>query len=521
MADSQAELKSSFGEGLKWPETAPREVGTPTQLVMAAAAQRAPVRAIYGGTEVMRGHGKMYLPQEPGETNPAYESRLQRTFLYNGISRTVQVLGGKPFARPIDIGDDVPPLITEWIENIDNTGRHLNIFARDVFMDALLDGVSYFLVDMQAEPKDEQGNVVKINRSDQRAKEKRVYWVQYRADDVLGWKTEIRGGRLFLSQLRLKLDLTVDRGDFTEEEVEGVMVLVPGGWAQYVPIEDDEEGRYRLMASGDTSINYIPIVPVYAKRLAYMLGSPPLLDLAFLNLAHWQSSSDQRHILHVARVPLLFAKGWVSAPGDKLEIGPNRLITQENSDASLEYVEIRGTAIDAGRDDLKDLMEQMGDVAMRLLLPKTGDITATQTGVEAAEAHSALQAMAEGLQDSLEIGTAYSADIWGITSGGGSLKVYTDFGIALHDSEVGKMLAEAEAKGQISRETMWSEWKRRNILSDAFDEVEEADRLEESSKDENDQLAGLAGLMAAGKDKMPVADGDDAGAVEAAEGGDA
>jgi len=518
MAEAQAQLKSSFGEGLNWPQTAPLEIATPTPVVQAMAAQRAPVRAVYGGTEVMRALGKTYLPQEPGETNAAYESRLQRTFLYNGISRTVQVLGGKPFARPIDIGEDVPPVVREWMENIDNTGRHLNIFARDVFMDALLDGISYFLVDMQAEPKDEQGNVVKLRKSDRAAKEKRVYWVQYRADDVLGWKTEIYNGRLFLSQFRVKIDLTVDRDDFTEEDVEGVMVLVPGGWAQYVPIEDDEEGRYRLLAQGKTSIGYIPIVPVYTKRVAYMVGAPPLLDLAYLNLAHWQSSSDQRHILHVARVPLLFAKGWVSAPGDSLEIGPNRLITQENSEAALSYVEINGNAIGAGRDDLNDLMEQMGDVAMRLLLPKTGDITATQTGVEAAEAHSALQAMAEGLQDSLEIGTAYTADQWGITSGGGSLKVYTDFGIALHDSEVGKMLAEAESKGQISRETMWSEWKRRNILSDAFDEKEEADRLEENSKDDNDSLASLAGLMAAGKDKMPQNAGDDA---EDLEGGDA
>ena len=34
-----------------------------------------------------------------------------------------------------------------------------------------------------------------------------------------------------------------------------------------------------------------------------------MIDLAWLNLAHWQSASDQRHILHVARVPFLFGRG--------------------------------------------------------------------------------------------------------------------------------------------------------------------------------------------------------------------
>jgi hypothetical protein len=40
-----------------------------------------------------------------------------------------------------------------------------------------------------------------------------------------------------------------------------------------------------------------------------MRGSPPLLNLALLNIKHWQSQSEQDNILHVARVPLLVAYG--------------------------------------------------------------------------------------------------------------------------------------------------------------------------------------------------------------------
>jgi len=35
-----------------------------------------------------------------------------------------------------------------------------------------------------------------------------------------------------------------------------------------------------------------------------MQAKPPLLDLAWLNVEHWQSASDQSNILHVARVPI-------------------------------------------------------------------------------------------------------------------------------------------------------------------------------------------------------------------------
>jgi hypothetical protein len=42
-----------------------------------------------------------------------------------------------------------------------------------------------------------------------------------------------------------------------------------------------------------------------ALRCAFGDGEPPLLDLAYLNVKHWQSQSDQDNILHIARVPIL------------------------------------------------------------------------------------------------------------------------------------------------------------------------------------------------------------------------
>jgi hypothetical protein len=49
---------------------------------------------------------------------------------------------------------------------------------------------------------------------------------------------------------------------------------------------------------------YIPFVPLYGWRRLHV-GISPLRDLAYLNVKHWQSQSDQDTILHVARVPIL------------------------------------------------------------------------------------------------------------------------------------------------------------------------------------------------------------------------
>ena len=112
-------------------------------------------------------------------------------------------------------------------------------------------------------------------------------------------------------------------------------------------------------------INAIPVAPVYLNQTGFMCGSPPLMDLADLNITHWQSSSDQRNILHVARVPILFASGV--AEDIELVVGANAFMRASDPQARLEYVEHSGAAITSGKDDLKVLEFQMQAMGLQLL----------------------------------------------------------------------------------------------------------------------------------------------------------
>ena len=60
-----------------------------------------------------------------------------------------------------------------------------------------------------------------------------------------------------------------------------------------------------------------------------MRGSPPLLNLALLNIKHWQSQSEQDNILHVARVPILSVYGL--AEGQELTIGSSSAMRGKQS----------------------------------------------------------------------------------------------------------------------------------------------------------------------------------------------
>ena len=87
-------------------------------------------------------------------------------------------------------------------------------------------------------------------------------------------------------------------------------------------------------------IEHVPVVECAVDADYAMRARPPLLDLAWLNLAHWQSSSDQRHILHIARVPILFARGMDTAES-QIDIGPNRIIMQKTARRILNLLNIR------------------------------------------------------------------------------------------------------------------------------------------------------------------------------------
>ena len=62
---------------------------------------------------------------------------------------------------------------------------------------------------------------------------------------------------------------------------------------------------YRQVESGNFSLGEIPLVTIYSGKTENLVSKPPLLDIAYLNLAHFQRQADLIHSLHVASQPML------------------------------------------------------------------------------------------------------------------------------------------------------------------------------------------------------------------------
>lgn len=424
------------------------------------ADERERISALMGGTGTMRAAGKKYLPQSPAESQEAYSYRLAVSTLYNGLRRTVETLAGKPFSEAIET-ENVADSLKDWLDDVDLQGRDLHSFAHAVFKAALEDGLSHILVDY---PQTLPGATL----AEKRTTGARPYFVHLRQSQILGWRSERIEGVETLTQLRIMESVTEPEGQWATRTVPQIRILEPTRWETR---RKNEREEWVIFAEGEVSLGAIPLSTIYTDRVAFMQARPPLLDLAYLNIEHWQSSSDQSNILHVARVPILFASGFQDGT---FKIGAGAAITNDDPAAKLIYVEHTGAAIGAGRESLKDLEERMSLMGAQLLVKKPGARTATEKAIDSADADSALSLMVRNLEDSLEYALQFMAD-WEGLGPAGEVELVGEIG-GLEDMEIAGLM-KARELGLLSAETVFHEMQRRGLISDDMQWPEELARL--------------------------------------------
>jgi len=422
---------------------------------------------LLGGTHAMKKAGQKYLPKEPKESNDNYQNRLKRSYLFNAFGRTISYLGGQVFAQPVKLLDDVPTELktgsTEgYEEDIDLKGNNLDGFLKPVFQAGITDGCTCVLVDFPS-----ISVTGDVSLADVKQTGTRPYWVHIQTSAIIGWRTKRVDGKEVFTQVRIKEVEEVDDGDFGVEYVNRIRVLEPGRWRLYEEQERKGEVDWYLIGEGSTSLDVVPLaVFMPGERLSALTAEPPLEDLAYMNLAHWQSTSDQMNILHFTRLPILFGKELVEPEKlDQIEIGPNRLIHSDSPEGDLKYVEHTGGAIGAGHTHLVDLETKMAMWGLQLLMPKTGTITATEKALASGESDSTLKSWALLFVDFIELCLKYTA-MYLDKDDGGSVEVNTQFRwMQTLDAEV---LLRGAQFGVLPKRLVFEELQRRAIVSDQY-----------------------------------------------------
>lgn len=415
---------------------------------------------VYGGTLAMREAGTTYLPRWPQESVSEWESRRACSVLYPALKKTIGVMIGKPLGSPIGVGDDVPKGIEAALEDVDLQGRDLDSFARDVASYALRDGITWVLVDYPMVP-------VGGTLADEQRLGARPYLIHIPLRNVLGWQRDSSGR---LTQFRYAETIQEADGPWATQAVTQIRVWSPGSIQVH---RMTEHGVYVLIDETPVTMQEIPVVAVYGERTGNWAAVPPLEDLAWLNVQHWQSSSDQRNILHKTRVPFM-------AADEDLRTDPNAGVTITAAGIlvgfqNLRYIEHSGAAITAGRQDLLDLEDQMRRAAGELLSRSTLK-TATEAGLEASEGESWLRSWARNFEDALEACLGFMAK-WIGEPTGGTLSLDFDWNDTTLQADMITALTNARTSGNLSLESYLTALHDGGVLPPGRTVEEEMDAL--------------------------------------------
>lgn len=465
-------------------------------------------RDLRAGTTVMTAPGnvEVYLPKYEGEADPDYRERLQFASLRNFYAQAVLSILGKMFAEPPKLNDDVPEVMAKDLEDADLNGNDWTIVAEEYMDKALDEGISWLLIDYHTVPGIDKRPLTLL---EERQMGVRPYWVVVPQHSVLGVRYSKVGDVYIISQFRYYTCITRDSGDFGEETVEQIRVVEP---TRVRVFEKDASGEWVQTPDGDTvnTLGMIPVVPLNLHKTGQFEATPPLENLAYMNLEHFQIRSDQRRALSVASFPILAQYG-VDAKAGTARIGPMTSVAFEDEKARMEWVESQGIHLMAGDRELIRLESQMRTFGLAFENPQMY-ATATGRNIDASDAIAPIQRWAFRLRDALNSALWYTAQ-WRKLPEGGTVNVNTSFLKNQLTVEELKLLVEALKEGALTPGGFLARMRDYGLLSSDFDPDSEVRKLMEQAQQR------VADRLKLEKAKREAASGKSGGDRSSAAGG--
>jgi len=436
------------------------------------------MECVLGGTETMREAGEEFLMRFPYESDRNYMIRLQFATLFNMTELTLESWVGRPFSDPVNISENMDEQLKYILENdVDLQGNSVNVFSRNWFRIGLAKSFAHVLIEFPRIVAKEDGQPRTLE--DDRREKLRPFFRLLPPESVLFASCNSVNGKEVLSEVRI-LEERVGRDGFLETYTPRIRRLLPGRVELYEEqqMKGSKKKLWVVVDEYQTGRDIIPMVTFYSNRQSFMIGKSPLQDLADLNISHWNSDSEQRNVLSVARFPMLAASGAVDVA--KIEIGPKKLLQSEDPNSKFYYVEHGGTAIESGFKDLAELESKMSQYGSQFLRKRPGGETATARALDSAEATSPLQDVTLRFTDALNLAIEFMGDWMGIDSSkDNTVSISTEFGPENFESGDIQILSKARETREISRSAFLDELKRRGVLSDKFNAEEDAEELME------------------------------------------
>ena len=457
-------------------------------------------RDLFEGQRAVVEAGTRYLPRHPAEDREDYNHRLQHAEFFNAFKRTIIAGVGLLTQNPPKLSDDAPEdFIAEW-ENIDGAGTKGDVFVGRLCTDGTQTGLAGILVDYPTVSAPQL-----LSSDDEARRGLRPYWVRVCAEQFWSWRFTKVGGQTVLTQLVLREVVERPYGQFgtafvTQFRVfrrpsfdtfdsNGVAITALSDRVEWEVWEKESSNKPAVKKDGGVmqGIDEIPFAPLVVGNDAEGFEcTPPLMDLAWCNLAHYRVLTDRRNLEHVGCVPQPVRTGYKDSSEETsgvTKIGPNTLMDLPKG-ADFKFAEITGASFEPTEKDIEKLEKRMGALGMAFLSPDTRAAeTAEAKRIDSTAQNASLSTVATAVQDCLNNAARLHAK-FRKSATMASLEVNRQFEAIVMDTGLVSAFSDMEAKGQISRETMWAELQKGHILGEDFDAVKEQALLLKQQKAE-------------------------------------
>ena len=459
------------------------------------------IDALCGGTASMRAAGADYLPTfaiereewlNGGEAD--YQARINRAFLFNGTRDAIDDAASKPFAKPVTITGGLPDQLSEIEANADLEGSTLTDLAAAVFRDAVAHGLSFLLVDYSV-----AGDV--DDRLEEKKQALRPYFTHIKARDLFAIRhRRTAGGGREIVQIRYReVDHESDGGDFGNCLVEVIRVITAsiGGVPGTVRVFKRREGQQEYVEDTDAAAPYllpsIALEPLYTRQTGFMAAMPYFEDLAWMNVDHWQKTSQLNGILAVQSFALLVGYGVPKEQVPKnMPLAATRVLMfseQKEEGVGLEYIEHSGSGTKTLIEKMDRLEANMVQLGQQPNVELSKNQTATGASLHADSEETVAESWARSLRELLVKCFQHGADL-------AQVALPQDFDISIHSQadrrmhreDAGSVLMQMRTAGnpQISHDRLIVEQQELGYLGRDTDPAEERRKIraEEAELDE-------------------------------------
>lgn len=436
------------------------------------------MRDLADGQRAVHARGEKYLPRLAEQTTEEYNKFKGRTCFLNATGKTIDSLVGLVFRKGPDV--ELPAGAELFGEDISAAGISAYDLSKLALTELCTVGRYGLLVDY---PRNDAGG---MTVREQEASGARPAVKFYNAESIINWKTDTINGKEQLSMVVL-LESVADpenNDEFdtnTTKKQYRVLDLFDGRYRQRLIDADGVETVIDVKKQGQ-ALDFIPFQIFNVSGAGASVENPPLMDLAYLNIDHYQKTASHSNALYVAGASTLVISGEsgedVNGNAKTFRLGSTTALLLGNEAAKAYFVELKGDSLGALSEERSNLKADMATFGANLLKEQKKAAEAAETArINRAGESSWLASVASIVSKSIEWALRVALE-WHGVSGDIRFELNKDYMPTVMDAQTLTALITALQAGSISFETFWYNLVRGELAPEGVTAETEQDQIE-------------------------------------------